>query len=372
MYGDKLAPLLGSRTPRAMQWFKNCTDTHQAWESTLVEMGTIGRELMVKFVKDCLCNGIEMEQITLEKFLSDYIVEQSNKCPNYKFCFELLTNYYMAVKIFDLGVHRNHTDYIQAGLDYFRDVWHSRNHPIYRCLIEIFEHKKNYLPESDVKTFILKTQSLVTSDNLTTGQAPDFRLEESNAGAQHQLPPGIPSNEVWLRIYRHWEGLNQNREAWFQNVGLKDPKIREYSRMRCEENLKKEIQGFQLIFRKAQYFNGSEHRSLGGKILHSKLKDFVQNSKQIRFQNLQTVCTKKSLLELSKTESMLYIDSYEESKKKNRTMKDMNLKIESIIESIPDPDLKEKWSRLWSPYREINTKESSAKFLEKIENNDCV
>ena len=53
-------------------------------------------------------------------------------------------------------------------------------------------------------------------------------------------------------------------------------------------------------------------------------------------------------------------------------MKDMNQKIESIIESIPDPDLKEKWSRLWSPYREINTKESSAKFLEKIENNDCV
>ena len=48
----------------------------------------------------------------------------------------------------------------------------------------------------------------------------------------------------------------------------------------------------------------------------------------------------------------------------------MNEKIEEIIKSMPDPDEKEKWSRLWSPYKEINTKESSAKFLEKIENND--
>ena len=104
--------------------------------------------------------------------------------------------------------------------------------------------------------------------------------------------------------------------------------------------------------------------------MHPKLKDFVELAKQIRNQNLQLVCNKKSFLELSKTESILYIDTYEESKKKNRSMKDMNAKIEDIIKSMPDPDEKEKWYRLWSPYKEINTKESSAKFLEKIENND--
>ena len=371
VYGEKLAPLLGSRTPRAMQWFKNCSDTHQAWESTLVEMGTLGRELMVKFGKDCLSSGMPLEQISLDKFLNDYIVKQTKKSPNYKFCFDVLTHYYMAIKLFDIGIHRNHMDYIQTGLDYFRDVWHSRNHPIYRCLIEILEHKKNYLPDSDVKTFILKSQSLLTSDNLTTGQAPDFRLEESNAGAQHQLPPGIPSKDVWLRIYRHWEGLQENRKAWFENVGLKDPKLHEYTKLRCEENLLKEIHSFQILFRKYKYFEDSEeHKSLAGKVLHPKLKDFVKLSKKIRQQNLQVVCEKKSLLELSKTESFLYIDTYEESKKKNRTMKDMNQKIETTINSIPDPDLREKWLRLWSPYKEINTKESSSKFLEKLENND--
>ena len=82
------------------------------------------------------------------------------------------------------------------------------------------------------------------------------------------------------------------------------------------------------------------------------------------------MCAKKSLLDFYKTESILYIDTDEESKKKNRTMKDMNQKIETTINSIPDPDLREKWSRLWSPYKEINTKESSSKFLEKLENND--
>ena len=222
-----------------------------------------------------------------------------------------------------------------------------------------------------MKTFILKSQSLLTSDNLTTGQAPDFRLEESNAGAQHQLPPGIPSKDVWLRIYRHWEGLQENRKAWFENVGLKDPKLHEYTKLRCEENLLKEIHSFQILFRKYKYFEDSEeHKSLAGKVLHPKLKDFVKLSKKIRQQNLQVVCEKKSLLELSKTESFLYIDTYEESKKKNRTMKDMNQKIETTINSIPDPDLREKWLRLWSPYKEINTKESSSKFLEKLENND--
>ena len=335
-------------------------------------MGTLGREIMTKFVKDCLNDGLPLEKITLEKFLNDYISDQVKKCANVKFCYELLTNYYMAIKVFDIGIHRNHSDYIQAGLDYFRTVWHGRNHPIYRCLIEIFEHKKNCLPpNTPVKTFILRTQSIITSSNLTTGQAPDFRLEETNAGAQNQLPPGIPTKDVWLRIYRHWEGLQENRKVWFENASLKDPKDHEYSKLRCEENFEKEICAFQSVFRKSKYFeNSNEHKSLSGKPLHPKLKDFVELAKHIRNQNLQLVCNKKSFLELSKTESILYIDTYEESKKKNRSMKDMNEKIEEIIKSMPDPDEKEKWSRLWSPYKEINTKESSAKFLEKIENND--
>ena len=331
----------------------------------------MGREVMVTFVKDCLSSGMSEEEITLEMFLHQYIDKKSKRCPNFKFVYDILTNYYMAVKVFDIGIHRNHTDYIQCGLDYFRDVWHSRNHPIYRCLKEIFEHKKNILPQSDLKTFILKTQSVLTSDNLTTGQAPDFRLEESNDVAQHQLPPGIPSKEVWLRIYRHWDALQDNRKSWFENVGIKDPKIHEYTKLRCEENLMKEIKAFQSVVRQSDYFKDSEeHKNLSGKQLHQNLRSFVDLSKKIRHKNLQLVCEKKSLLELSRTESIIYIDSYEESKKKNRSMKDMNEKIDSIIGSIPDPDLKEKWARMWSPYKEINTKESSSKFLEKIETND--
>ena len=334
-------------------------------------MGTMGREVMVTFVTDCLSSGMSDKEITLEVFLNQYVDKKSKKCPNFKFVYDILTNYYMAVKVFDLGIHRNHTDYIQCGLDYFRDVWHSRNHPIYRCLIEIFEHKKNFLPQSDLKTFILKTQSVLTSEDLTTGQAPDFRLEESNAGAQHQLPPGIPSKEVWIRIYRHWDGLQDNRKTWFENVGLKDPKIHEYRKIRCEENLMKEIKAFQSVVRQSDYFKDSEeHKNLSGKQLHKDLRSFVKLSKKIRNKNLQLVCEKKSFLELSRTEGIIYIDSYEESKKKNRSMKEMNEKIESIIASIPDPDLKEKWARMWSPYKEINTKESSSKFLEKIETND--
>jgi len=46
-------------------------------------------------------------------------------------------------------------------------------------------------------------QSAITSEDPTTGQAIDYRLEEMNAMAQNLLPPGVPTRAVWRLLYRY-------------------------------------------------------------------------------------------------------------------------------------------------------------------------
>lgn len=56
--------------------------------------------------------------------------------------------------------------------------------------------------DTRISNIIFKTQSIITSEDQTTGQGPDFRLEESNARAQNLLPPGPVENQIWIRTYR--------------------------------------------------------------------------------------------------------------------------------------------------------------------------
>ena len=76
IWGSEVAKMMGCRTPRAQQWYKNCTDTHQAWEHTLIEAATLGLEIMSKFVMYCLnVRKLKMDEITLQVFLDNYIEE---------------------------------------------------------------------------------------------------------------------------------------------------------------------------------------------------------------------------------------------------------------------------------------------------------
>lgn len=227
---------------------------------------------------------------------------------------------------------------------------------------------KNLLPD-EIKTFVISTQCLLVTEDETTGQGVDFRIEESNAVGQNLIPAGtIPSINTWLRIYRNIEGLELNRQAWFKNHGLKDPRIKVLTKVRCEGNLMDEISALQMIFRKKNYLKPSlVHTSLGGRQLHTDLKNFVSISKTSRNLNLQKVCQTRSFLTLSTSEKYIYLDKQEQTKKLNGTMKEMNSKINQIITSIPIDSVQEEWKMKWEPFRLMNTKDSSSQFLEMLQ-----
>ena len=215
-----------------------------------------------------------MKEINIEDFLNRFLNFACITSPNFKFSFEILT-FYEAIRIFDLGVKRNNAEYYQCGLDNFRTLWHIRNHPIYRILIESYEHTKNVLP-TEVLDWMNSTLALLTHPNDTTGQAPDFQQEENNQITQNLLPPGATSVKTWNWVYRQTNPLLELRNSWFQEQGLKGPKIKEYSKLRCEEHLTDEIQAFRIKLRKVDYVGykgvtGLKHTSLSGNELHPNL-----------------------------------------------------------------------------------------------------
>ena len=314
-----------------------------------------------------------LDELTMENFLNQFLITASSKSPNLKFCFDIFT-FYEAIKIFDLGVKRNNSEYYQCGLDNFRSLWHGRNHPIYRILIESYEHTKNVLPVQ-VSDWMKSALSLLTHPDDTTGQAPDFRQEENNQITQNLLPPGAPSQKTWTWVYRQTNPLIELRNNWFEEQGLKDPKLKRHTKLRCEENLSKEIEAFRMKFRQAKYFAEQEpvslkHTSLSGKSLHPKLQTFLKDSLETRRKNLQNVVNNRTFLELSKTEFVTFTTESDETKWKSRSLKALVNQIEEKIANIPSPDDKEDWTRLWGPWKLINTKESAFAFLGKMSQND--
>ena len=314
-----------------------------------------------------------MEEINIDDFFSRFLSFASLTSPNFKFCFDILT-FYEAIKIFDMGVKRNNAEYYQCGLDNFRTLWHIRNHPIYRILIESYEHTKNVLPV-EILNWMNSTLALLTHPNDTTGQAPDFRQEENNQITQNLLPPGAPSVKTWNWVYRQTNPLLELRNSWFEEQGLKDPKIKEYSKLRCEENLSPEIEAFRVKLRKSNYvgYQGVtdlKHASLSGNQLHPNLRNILQDSKEARRANLQTVLSTRTFLELSKTSKLTFTTENDEIRWKSRSLKALVEQIEQRIKNIPSQEDQESWNQLWVPWKALNTKESAISFLEKLNQND--
>ena len=271
-----------------------------------------------------------------------------------------------------MGVHRNNCEYYQCGLDNYRSLWHGRNHPIYRILIESYEHTKNVLPP-EVSSWMNSAIALLTHPDDTTGQAPDFRQEENNQITQNLLPPGAPSVKTWTWVYRQTNPLIELRKNWFEEQGLKDPKLKRHTKLRCEENLMKEIDAFRVKFRQSKYFvqqTNTNVQSLSGKTLHPKLSTFLEDSIETRKKNLQNVVNDRSFLNLSKTVQVTFTTVTDEAKWKGRSLKALVGQIEEKILNIPSPEDKEEWTRLWGPWKLINTKDSAFAFLEKMSQND--
>ena len=371
LWGAQNASLLGCRTPKSKLWFKNCSDTHISWENTLVEKAAVGMEIMTHFALICL-NKLEMtlDQVTLKFFLESFIEKECEINPNLKLSFGMLS-FYESICIFDIGIHRNNPDYIQAGIDHFGLIWHCRNHPIYRILYELRDYTLNVLPP-EVRNWVLSIQSNLQSSDKTCGQAPDFRVEENNASVQNLLPPGAPSEKTWKWVYRQFDALQLNRKQWFEQEGLKDPKDKTHKTVRSEEKLVNEINALRSIFRAQKYFDSKEmeNKNLAGKKLHPDLKDILEIAKKSRTENLQKVVNQRSFLALSTTSRLVFVTSEEELKWQLRSLKQMNNRIEEIISNLPNPTDQEEWKSLWHPWKMQNTKEAAAVFLKNIENND--
>ena len=153
--------------------------------------------------------------------------------------------------------------------------------------------------DTRISNIIFKTQSIITSEDQTTGRGPDFRLEESNARAQNLLPPGPVENQIWIRTYRHMDVLGKIKKKWNSENKFNENTI--YNRKRYYTSYA--VNGFSLSKKisKSNMMSSEILVNIKGEELHPHMEKFSLIARKTRIQNLQNVTKSESWFVLSRS-----------------------------------------------------------------------
>ncbi|XP_060557718.1 uncharacterized protein LOC132718104 isoform X2 [Ruditapes philippinarum] len=251
-----LAQMLGFRTPRALVCCQNCTDHHKAWMMLKIFLfGTIDELLYtyVSFIR------IEKQTPTVDGL---YAYKAQSEDKNYRFMCDVLLNYVLAVFVFRCGVRRNNYRYIMAGKCKFMKLFYGFNQTYYQEIMFRDLKARVFAPE-EVKQFLENTESFSISGDHSKGEGGDFVLEAVNGRAKRWLPPGIPTQNHWLKVCRNLDSLQKIKDNTFNQLDLKQPTPKMYQR-----DITTEVLEWRCKIRKSGYLGNKEtnkeHCSISG------------------------------------------------------------------------------------------------------------
>ncbi|XP_072050462.1 uncharacterized protein [Amphiura filiformis] len=217
VFGKDLADVLSFKSLNAQRYAKACSDNHKSWEMIRVfYLGTLD-ELLLPYVRHC-------KKLKEEPTAAGYMQwkEQTVKNPNYLYMFSQVTIYVQAIMNMRGGLRRNNSSMVDAARVMHAPVFHGRNHPKY-SEIEILEAGRCMGQPQEVKAFMDGIQSF-SDKGSSRGEDLDFKTEVINQQSKAWVSHGVPTEEVWLRIFRNLESLEKLRSSTFKRMGLKDPK----------------------------------------------------------------------------------------------------------------------------------------------------
>ncbi len=201
VFGKDLAEVLSFRSPNAQRYAKACSDNHKAWEMMRVfYLGTLD-ELLVPYIRHCKQNK---EECSAEGYME---WKQGVRNPNYIYMYEQVTIYMQAIMNMRAGLRRNNSAMVDSARVMHAPIFHGRNHPKY-SEIEVMEAARCTSQPPDLKVFMDGIQSF-TDKGPSRGEDLDFRTESINQQSKSWISHGVPTEEVWLRIFRNLESLEK-------------------------------------------------------------------------------------------------------------------------------------------------------------------
>ena len=199
---EDLAKLLGFKSVKALTSCQKCSDHHKAWQIIQILLFGTMDELLLPYVKSCIAANREPSMEGLNEFMV------SVKNPKFHFLYKSVLTYLLALFVFRCGVRRNNQDFMLAGRSVVTDLFYGFNCTMYQE-IEFKDIMARSLAPQEIKQFMSANESFNVSGHPSKGEGGDFLLESFNRRTKRWLPPGLPTEEHWLKVCRNVDRLEE-------------------------------------------------------------------------------------------------------------------------------------------------------------------
>ena len=130
------------------------------------------------------------------------------KDESYWFFYHVALDYLLAFKLLTEGARKNNSERIMAARVTFAPLFYSFHHPKYQYLHIRDLWQRAQMPSS-LQEYIESNESFSVSGKDNCGQGGDFVHEELNKRIKLKLPPIMPTEEVWTRVCRKLNDLEE-------------------------------------------------------------------------------------------------------------------------------------------------------------------
>ena len=342
VYWEDMTELFNFRSENAKKAASKVTDFHKGWTLARIAHEALSKELVIPYVRSQL-KASPNKELTAADFLKFTMTNTKN--PNYAFLLDATFELLHSLFVYRDGVRSGNIGLMEAGRATMAKLFSARHHPMYRQIEMNDSFMYNCMPK-DVKQHINSTMSVNLSGVPHSGEGADFKLETVNKAVQNFLP-SVPTASDWQSACANLAPLQKLRKATFADLKVEEPKPQTPHN---PPEIKDQVLAFRRLLRSNEYIKNPaqkcQHTSLKGNALDDDLVNFCKLAREKRakfFEVFQAHASDPIHSTLPFKEPPVFVTTNERIDYElidNKTIAEIKTRIQSLIESINDEDLR--------------------------------
>ena len=169
-------------------------------------LDAVSKELLVPFVGDSIKN----DRDPTAEFYQEWLSHAEDR--SYLFYYHITYSYLKSFHLLTEEVRKNNLNHIIAARIQFGPLFCSFKHPKYQQLYLHDIWQRVQMPEI-LQNYLCARESFSVSGKGNAGQGGDFLHVELNKCIKSLLPPVMPTEDVWRKICRNLEDLEELRDS---------------------------------------------------------------------------------------------------------------------------------------------------------------
>lgn len=194
--------LMGFKTEASLEYVRKASNNHNNWELVMIHFISSVDELLLPYVRQCL------EEVKIPTVHGFHAWMSTVQDPNYMFMAEMSLTYLLALFIYRSGIRRNNSLITNVGRTKFSPLFYILHAPKYAEL-ELRDMVTRLSAPDEVKELLKASESFSHSGHPSKHEGGDFCLESYNRRTKNWKPPGVPSDDQWLRIIRNLKEFDE-------------------------------------------------------------------------------------------------------------------------------------------------------------------